>query len=261
MSNKSIELKIENSVAWIYLNRPEVFNSFNREMALLFQSTLDNCANDKNVRAIVITGNGKAFCAGQDLKEVTDTELNPGFRKILEEHYNPIILKIRTIEKPIIAAINGVAAGAGANIALACDIVVSSEHGSFIQAFSKIGLVPDSAGTFFLPRIIGFQKASALMMLGDKVVAEEALQMGLIYKIFPTSFFYEDVMTLAITLAKMPTKALGLTKKLLNQSMTNNLEQQMAMESELQIEASSSNDYFEGVNAFVEKRIPEFKGN
>jgi len=261
MSNKSIELKIENSVAWIYLNRPEVFNSFNREMALLFQSTLDNCANDEKVRAIVITGNGKAFCAGQDLKEVTDPELNPGFRKILEEHYNPIIQKIRTIEKPIVAAVNGVAAGAGANIALACDIVVSSEHGSFIQAFSKIGLIPDSAGTFFLPRLIGFQKASALMMLGDKVVAEEALQMGLIYKIFPASFFHEDVMTLAITLAKMPTKALGLTKRLLNQSMTNNLEQQMAMESELQIEASSSNDYKEGVTAFVEKRIPEFKGN
>jgi 2-(1,2-epoxy-1,2-dihydrophenyl)acetyl-CoA isomerase len=261
MSNKSIELKIENSVAWIYLNRPEVFNSFNREMALLFQSTLDNCANDEKVRAIVITGNGKAFCAGQDLKEVTDTELNPGFRKILDEHYNPIIQKIRTIEKPIVAAVNGVAAGAGANIALACDVVVASESSSFIQAFSKIGLIPDSAGTFFLPRIIGFQKASALMMLGDKIVAEEALKMGLIYKIFPTSFFNEDVMNLAITLAKMPTKALGLTKRLLNQSMTNNLEQQMALESDLQIEASSSNDYKEGVTAFVEKRIPEFKGN
>ena len=261
MSNKSIELKIENSVAWIYLNRPEVFNSFNREMALLFQSTIANCANDEKVRAIVITGNGKAFCAGQDLKEVTDTELNPGFRKILDEHYNPIIQKIRTIEKPIVAAVNGVAAGAGANIALACDIVVSSEHGSFIQAFSKIGLIPDSAGTFFLPRIIGFQKASALMMLGDKVTAQDALQMGMIFKIYPTGLFEEEVMSLASTLAQMPTKAIGLTKRLLNQSMTNNLEQQMALESDLQIEASSSNDYKEGVTAFVEKRIPEFKGN
>lgn len=261
MSKKSIELKIENSVAWIYLNRPEVFNSFNREMALLFQSTLDNCANDEKVRAIVITGNGKAFCAGQDLKEVTDTELNPGFRKILDEHYNPIIQKIRTIEKPIVAAVNGVAAGAGANIALACDIVVSSEHGSFIQAFSKIGLIPDSAGTFFLPRIIGFQKASALMMLGDKVTAQDALQMGMIFKIYPTGLFEEEVMSLASTLAQMPTKAIGLTKRLLNQSMTNNLEQQMALESDLQIEASSSNDYKKGVTAFVEKRIPEFKGN
>lgn len=260
MSN-SIELKIENNVAWISLNRPEVFNSFNREMAFLLQETLDNCANDTNVRAIVITGNGKAFCAGQDLKEVTDPELNPGFRKILEEHYNPIIQKIRNIEKPIIGAVNGVAAGAGANIALACDIVVATDHASFIQAFCKIGLIPDSAGTFFLPRLIGFQKATALMMLGDKVSAEEALNMGMIYKIYPTSFFEEEVMTLASILAQMPTKAIGLTKRLLNQSMTNNLEQQLALESDLQIEASSSNDYKEGVTAFVEKRKPEFKGN
>jgi 2-(1,2-epoxy-1,2-dihydrophenyl)acetyl-CoA isomerase len=261
MSNNSIELKIENNVALISLNRPEVFNSFNREMAFRLQETLDNCANNSDVRAIVITGNGKAFCAGQDLKEVTDPELNPGFRKILEEHYNPIIQKIRNIEKPIIAAVNGVAAGAGANIALACDIVVVSESASFIQAFSKIGLIPDSAGTFFLPRLIGFQKAAALMMLGDKVTAQEALQMGMIYKIYPTSFFEEEIMTLAKNLAQMPTKAIGLTKRLLNQSMTNNLEQQLALESDLQIEASSSNDYKEGVTAFVEKRKPEFKGN
>lgn len=261
MSNNSILLKIENQVAYITLNRPEVFNSFNREMALSLQATLDACSKDENVRAIVITGNGKAFCAGQDLKEVTDPELNPGFRKILEEHYNPIIQKIRTIEKPIIAAVNGVAAGAGANIALACDFVVATEHTSFIQAFSKIGLVPDSGGTFFLPRIVGIQKATALMMLGDKVTSEEAMAMGLVYKIFPTSFFMEDVTTLATTLATMPTKALGLTKRLLNKSMTNSLEQQLALESDLQIEASSSNDYQEGVAAFIEKRKPEFKGN
>jgi 2-(1,2-epoxy-1,2-dihydrophenyl)acetyl-CoA isomerase len=260
MSN-SIEVKIENNVSWIYLNRPEVFNSFNREMALSLQTALDNCNVDSNVRAIVITGNGKAFCAGQDLKEVTDPELNPGFRKILEEHYNPIIQKIRTIEKPIIGAVNGVAAGAGANIALACDIVIASEQASFIQAFSKIGLVPDSAGTFFLPRLIGFQKASALMMLGDKVSATEALSIGMIYKLFPVATFEEEVKIIAANLAQMPTKALGLTKRLLNQSMTNNLEQQLALESDLQIEASSSNDYKEGVTAFVEKRKPEFKGN
>ena len=257
----SVLLKIENNIAFINLNRPEVFNSFNREMALSLQSILDNCANDANVRAIVITGNGKAFCAGQDLKEVTTPELNPGFRKILEEHYNPLIQKIRTIEKPIIAAVNGVAAGAGANIALACDIVVAAENASFIQAFSKIGLIPDSAGTFFLPRLIGFQKASAIMMLGDKISALEAFNMGMIYKIIAPGIFEEEVRNLAITLAQMPTKALGLTKRLLNQSMTNNLEQQLALESDLQIEASSSNDYKEGVTAFVEKRKPEFKGN
>jgi len=257
----SILIKIENKIAYIALNRPEVFNSFNREMALLLQKTLTDCEKDSNVRAIVLSGNGKAFCAGQDLKEVTDPELNPGFRKILEEHYNPIIQKIRTIEKPIIGAVNGVAAGAGANIALACDIVVSSEHASFIQAFSKIGLIPDSAGTFFLPRLIGFQKASALMMLGDKVSAQETLDLGMIYKVFSAETFEEEVNKLAITLANMPTKALGLTKRLLNQSMSNNLNEQLALESDLQIEASSSNDYKEGVTAFVEKRKPEFKGN
>lgn len=149
MSNNSILLKIENNIAFITLNRPEVFNSFNRDMALSLQSILDDCESNNTVRAIVLTGNGKAFCAGQDLKEVTSPELNPGFKKILEEHYNPIITRIRNIEKPIIGAINGVAAGAGANIALACDVVVAHEKVSFIQAFSLIGLIPDSAGTFF----------------------------------------------------------------------------------------------------------------
>ncbi len=251
----------ENKVGFITLNRPDVFNSFNREMALQLQGVLDDFAKDDEVRAIVITGEGKAFCAGQDLKEVTTPELNPGFRKILEEHYNPIIARIRTIEKPILAAVNGVAAGAGANIALACDIVVASESASFIQAFSKIGLIPDSAGTFFLPRLIGFQKASALMMLGDKVSAQEAFNMGMIYKFYPVAFFEEEVHKLAVTLSEMPTHALALTKKLLNRSMINNLEEQLALESDLQIDASSSNDYREGVAAFVEKRKPEFKGN
>ena len=258
---KSIELKIENQIAFISLNRPDVFNSFNREMAFLMQDTLDICGNDNNVRAIVITGNGKAFCAGQDIGEITNPELNPGFRKILDDHYNPIIKKIRNIEKPIIAAVNGVAAGAGANIALACDIVLASESASFIQAFSKIGLIPDSAGTFFLPRLIGIQKATALMMLGDKVSAREALDLGMIFKCFPVENFDDEVLKMATTLANMPTKALGLIKKLMNKSVTNNLEQQLQLESDLQIEASSTNDYNEGVTAFVEKRKPVFKGN
>ncbi len=256
----SILIDIEKGVAKITLNRPETFNSFNREMALLLQKTLDDCAINDEVRAIILTGNGKAFCAGQDLNEVTSPELNPGFRKILEEHYNPIVERIRLIEKPIIAAINGVAAGAGANIALACDIVVATEAASFIQAFSKIGLIPDSAGTFFLPRLIGFQKASALMMLGDKVSAKEAEQLGMLYKVFAAETFEEEVLKLASKVAQMPTKALGLTKRLLNKSMVNNLDEQLAMESDLQIEAAESDDYAEGVNAFIEKRKPEFKG-
>jgi len=157
--NNSILIKIENQVAYITLNRPDVFNSFNREMALLLQSILDDCEYNNEVRSIVITGNGKAFCAGQDLKEVTSSELNPGFKKILEEHYNPIITRIRSIHKPIIAAVNGVAAGAGANIALSCDLVVASNKASFIQAFSKIGLIPDSGGTFFFTKINWFSES------------------------------------------------------------------------------------------------------
>ncbi|MGB3606794.1 enoyl-CoA hydratase-related protein [Psychroserpens sp.] len=259
MSN-SIQVKIENKVATITLNRPEVFNSFNREMAFLLHETLDACEINDDVRAIVLTGNGKAFCAGQDLKEVTDPDLNPGFKKILEEHYNPIITRLRAIKKPIIAAVNGVAAGAGANIALACDIVVAHDKVSFIQAFSLIGLVPDSAGTFFLPRLIGFQKALALAMLGDKISAEEAEKMGMIYKCVSTQEFEETINAQALKLANMPTKALGLIKELYNNSMTNDLTSQLALESKLQIEAASTEDYAEGVAAFIEKRKPNFKG-
>lgn len=256
----SIQNSKQDGVATLTFNRPEVFNSFNREMALLLQDELDACEKDPTVRAIVLTGIGKAFCAGQDLKEVTDPDLNPGFKKILEEHYNPIITKIRAIEKPVIAAVNGVAAGAGANIALACDIVIAHEKVSFIQAFSKIGLVPDSAGTFFLPRLIGFGKASALMMLGDKVSATEAEKLGMIYKVTTLEEFESVVTTTASTLAQMPTKALGMTKRLLNESMTNTLKHQLDLESKLQIEAAQSEDYAEGVAAFVEKRKPNFTG-
>jgi 2-(1,2-epoxy-1,2-dihydrophenyl)acetyl-CoA isomerase len=257
---KSITKKTVDAIAILTLNRPEVFNSFNREMALLLQDELDACEKDAGIRAIVITGEGKAFCAGQDLQEVTSPDLNPGFKKILEEHYNPIIKRIRTIEKPIIAAVNGVAAGAGANIALACDVVVASERAAFIQAFSKIGLIPDSAGTFFLPRLIGFQRASALMMLGDKVTAADAERMGMVYKVFSSEDFNAEIFVLASTLAQMPTKALGLTKRLLNESMNNDLDAQLKLESKLQIESAHSADYAEGVNAFVEKRKPNFKG-
>ena len=260
MNSNSILLNIEHGVANISLNRPEVFNSFNREMALSLQEILDACEANPEVRTIVLTGNGKAFCAGQDLKEVTSPDLNPGFKKILEEHYNPIISRIREISKPVIGAVNGVAAGAGANIALACDVVVADEKASFIQAFSKIGLIPDSGGTFFLPRLIGFQKASALMLLGDKVSAQEAERIGMIYQYVPSEDFDDSVQKLARKMAQMPTKALGAIKQVLNASMTNTLEEQLALESKHQIKAAQGEDYAEGVAAFIEKRKPEFKG-
>ena len=246
-------------VAMIKLNRPQVFNSFNREMALALQQQLDACAADAQVRAVLLTGEGKAFCAGQDLAEVSGPEA-PGFRTILSEHYNPIIRKMRSLEKPVICAVNGVAAGAGANIALAGDVVVAAKSASFIQAFSKIGLVPDSGGTFFLPRLIGFQKASALMMLGEKVSAEDAERLGMLYKVYNDETFAEESLQLAQTLAAMPTRGLALTKKALNESMINALDAQLDREEVYQIEAGHTADYKEGVEAFMQKRKPVFQG-
>ena len=257
---KHLLFENKDGVAKLTLNRPKAFNSFNRAMAFELQDALDTCAKDESIRAILLTGNGKAFCAGQDLKEVTDPTINPGFKNILEEHYNPIILRLRQVEKPVVAAVNGVAAGAGANIALACDIVLAHEKVDFIQAFSAIGLVPDSGGTFFLPRLVGFQKALALAMLADKVNAVEAERMGMIYKVLPSETFENDAYAIAKRLANMPTKGLALTKRLFNQSLTNDLETQLDLEGKLQIEASKTEDYQEGVNAFLEKRKPIFKG-
>lgn len=243
----------------IVFNRPTVFNSFNKEMALALQQELDNAEKDSTVRAVVLTGAGKAFCAGQDLAEATDPN-GPPLQSIVAKHYNPIIEKLRNIEKPIIAAVNGVAAGAGANIALACDIVFAKESASFIQAFSKIGLIPDSGGTFFLPRLIGAQKAMALMMTGDKVGAQEAEALNMIYKALKDDVFEEEVEQFAAKVAKMPTKGLGLTKRAINQSFNNNLTEQLKVEEELQTQAGKSYDFKEGTSAFLEKRKPVFKG-
>ena len=255
----SITATTEQQVTFISFNRPEKFNSFNRDMALALQQELDKAGSDEDVRAIYITGSGKAFCAGQDLAEAIDPQ-GPELRSIVRDHYNPVIERIRTIEKPVIAAVNGVAAGAGANIALACDIVVAKESASFIQAFSKIGLIPDSGGTFFLPRLIGFQKASALMMTGDKIMAPEAEKMGMIYKWFTDDMFEEESKKIAFNMAKLPTRALAYTKLALNEGYKNSLTQQLKLEEEYQDICGKTGDFDEGIQAFLEKRPAVFSG-
>lgn len=256
----SVLFDVKDSVAIITLNRPEKLNALNREMALLFQEKLDECKSSKNIRAVYVTGAGKGFCVGQDLEEVSDPGNGIDVTVILKEHFHPIIKKIRRLEKPVVAAVNGVAAGAGANIALCCDIVVAAKSASFIQAFSKIGLVPDSGGTYFLPRMIGWQKASALFMMGDKIVAEEAERMGMIYKVIDDTEFPSDSLKIAATLASMPTKALAYTKAALNSSLINNYEDQLHDEELLQERAGKTKDFREGVLAFIEKRKPNFTG-
>lgn len=255
---KYIDFTIQNGLGKIVLNRPDVLNSFTMDMAVEMQSALDECASKKEVRCVLITGAGRAFSAGQDLAAATA----PGadIKVIVEKQYNPIIRKLRNLEKPVVCAVNGVAAGAGANIAFACDIVLSAASATYIQAFSKIGLIPDSAGTYFLPRLMGLQRATALTFLGDKITAEQAMHYGLIYKVIPDDQLMAEAEKMAMQLAQMPTKGLGLTKRLLNASLSNNLEQQMTMEGEMQAAAAKTYDNQEGVKAFLEKRKPVFKG-
>ena len=258
-NSTSILYTQEGEIATITLNRPSVFNSFNQEMIKSLQHHLDVAAQDVSVRAVVLTATGKAFCAGQDLGEVLE-EKEIDFNKIVQENYNPLVLKIRNMDKPVVAAVNGVAAGAGANLALACDIVVAKESTNFIQAFSKIGLIPDCGGTYFLPRLIGLQKATALMMLADKVSAAQAKEIGMIYEFFADDIFDTEVAKIADKLANLPTKGLAYTKKLLNQTFNNSIEEQLIQEGLFQAKSGNTSDYQEGVDAFIEKRNPVFKG-
>ena len=256
----TIVLLKKNGIATITLNRPKVFNSFNTLMREELIIALDDCAADPSVRCVILTGEGRAFCAGQDIAELTDTENAPSFDSILEKGLNRIALKITQLDKPIIAAVNGVAAGAGANMALACDIVVATASASFIQSFSKIGLIPDTGGSFILPRLVGLAQAKALMMLAEKVSASDAVGLGMIYKCYADDVFTENVQHLAHYLADMPTRGLALTKHILNMSFTNTFEEQLALENEFQEKAAQTADYTEGVNAFIEKRKAKFLG-
>ncbi len=250
----------EGSIAILSLNRPEKYNSFTREMALRLLELLRQCAADDTVRCVVLTGGGKGFCAGQDLGEAEDpTQVD--FAKILDEQYNLIVKEMRNMPKPVLTAVNGVAAGAGANLALAGDVVVASEGASFLQAFSKIGLIPDCGGTYFLPRMVGTQRALALMLTGDKVTATEAQQMGMVYKVFSNADFEAGWKALAQRLAQGAMESVALTKKLIAESFGNTLEQQLESEKHAQVAAGNTADFGEGVRAFLEKRAPVFRGN
>jgi 2-(1,2-epoxy-1,2-dihydrophenyl)acetyl-CoA isomerase len=252
---------VDQGVATITLCRPDVLNSFNRRMAQELQRALARAGGDADVRAVLLTGAGRGFCAGQDLAEATAgnvAEMDLG--DVVKASYNPIVRAIRELEKPVVCAVNGVAAGAGANLAFACDLVIAAEDASFVQSFSKIGLVPDTSGTFFLPRLVGPARATAMMFLAEKVPATRALEWGMIYQVVPPTVLMDTALALAKQLATMPTIGLALTKKALNASFANDLESQLALEAELQGRAGRTADFAEGVKAFLEKRKPTYSG-
>jgi len=258
MSYEKILYSIAEGVAEVRLNRPDKLNSFDRAMSLEVIHALDSAKDDATVRAVLLTGEGRAFSAGQDLAEA----VAPGTKieDILTAQYNPIVRRIRTLPKPVVAAVNGVAAGAGANIAFACDLTLAAENASFIQSFINIGLIPDSGGTYTLPRLVGMQRAFGQMILAPKVSAKEAESMGMIWKAVPDSELMNEAMSLATKLARMPTKAIALTKEALNRSQNTSLDTQLDHENELQSIAGRSYDYSEGVKAFLEKRKPVYTG-
>ncbi|MBJ9986642.1 2-(1,2-epoxy-1,2-dihydrophenyl)acetyl-CoA isomerase [Acinetobacter sp. S40] len=252
---------VERRIAYLTLNRPEVLNSFNEQMHQEVAFILDHWQQSEQIKVIVITGMGKGFCAGQDLSArkpemIEHPDYDAGAS--LEKYYNPLILKIAQMPKVVIAAVNGVAAGAGANIALACDVVVAKQSASFIQSFSKVGLIPDAGGTWILPRLVGHARAKALTFLGNKLPADKALQWGMIWEVYPDDEFQNQVNALAETLALQPSSSVRLIKKALNLSGQNSLEQQLNLERDLQKEAGKSTNYREGVQAFMQKRSANF---
>ena len=261
MAQRFILSETRDGVLTLTFNRPDVLNSFHRPMVAELAAAVTAAGRDEAVRAVVMTGAGRAFCAGQDLAEAVppEGEPMPDIGDIVEG-YNTLIVAMRSLEKPIVAAVNGVAAGAGANIALACDFVVAAENASFIQAFAKIGLVPDNGGTFFLPRLVGMARATQLAMLAEKLTATQALEWGLIYRVVPAAELAASVGTFAAMLATQPTRGLGLIKRALNASWDNDLAAQLTVEAELQREAGRTADYLEGVRAFQQKRTPGFVG-
>jgi len=243
-------------VATVTLNRPDKLNSFTADMHRDLAGALDQAARDDSVRALLLTGAGRAFCAGQDLSSLDMTHVGD----TIEIHYNALVRKLRTLPKPVVCAVNGVAAGAGANVALACDIVLAGRSATFIQAFCKIGLVPDTGGTWFLPRLVGSARAGALALLGESITAEQAAAWGMIWQVCDDALLTEEAGALARQLATQPTKGLGLIKQALNRSLANDLDTQLGVERELQVAASRTEDCREGIAAFLAKRPPVFTG-
>ena len=262
MSQPSILLEIDQGVALLTLNRPDNLNSFNTEMHQQMRDALSQIRKDASVRALVITGSGRGFCAGQDLgdRNVAATDTAPDLGESIEKRYNPMLRTLRDLPLPVICAVNGVAAGAGANIALACDITLAARSASFIQAFCKIGLIPDSGGTWTLPRLAGMARAKGMALLGDKISAEQAESWGMIWRCVDNEELIEEAMKLARHLATQPTKGLALIKRALNASANNTFDEQLDLERDLQRLAGRTEDYREGVAAFMEKRQPSFKG-
>lgn len=263
MSYETIEFELKGGLGQITLNRPDSLNSFTSQMHEEMRDAFGRLEADQNLRCLLITGNGRGFCAGQDLNDrsVKPTDKPRDLSESIEENYNPLIRRITALPVPVICAVNGVAAGAGANIALACDIVIAARSAKFIQAFCKIGLIPDSGGTYTLPRLVGSARAMGLSLLGDTISAEQAAQWGMIWQMVEDDDLQEVTEKLARHLITQPTKGLGLIKKALRASVDNDFETQLELESTLQREAGFSNDYQEGVGAFLEKRKPDFTGS
>lgn len=262
MSDTTLITEVQNGVLVLTLNRPDVLNSFNREMALAMQAGLKRAAVDESIRAVLITGNGRGFCAGQDLAEALPKGEGPmpDIGEIVESCFNPIIRGIHHLEKPVICAVNGIAAGAGANLAFACDITIAAEEASFVESFAKLGLIPDTGGTFFVPRLVGVQRATGMFFLADKIPAARAKEWGLIWDVIPHAQLQEVALTMATHLASQATRGFGLTKRALNASLGNGLDAQLDIEAAAMREAGQTADYAEGVRAFMEKRKPEYRG-